>query len=142
MPLSWNEIRSRALQFSKDWEGESSEHAEAKSFWDDFFNIFGISRRRIASFEKHVKKVDGKDGYIDLLWKGVLLIEHKSRGKNLDRAHSQALDYFPGLKERDLPRYIMVSDFAGFRLYSSSSFSSCSFVNSVCALKGICTCFA
>lgn len=117
MPLSWNEIRNRALEFSKEWAEESSENAEAKSFWDGFFNIFGVSRRRIASFEKRVKKIDGNDGYIDLLWKGVMLIEHKSRGKNLERAHSQALDYFPGLKERDLPRYIMVSDFARFRLY-------------------------
>lgn len=117
MPLSWNEIRTRAVAFSKDWAVESSEHAEAKTFWDDFFNIFGVSRRRIASFEQHVKKIDGKDGFIDLLWKGVLLIEHKSRGKNLDRAHQQALDYFPGLKDRELPRYLMVSDFARFRLY-------------------------
>jgi hypothetical protein len=117
MPLSWNEIRNRAVLFSKDWANESSEHAEAKSFWDDFFHIFDVSRRRIASFEQHVKKIDDKDGYIDLLWKGVLLIEHKSRGKNLERAHKQALDYFPGLKDRDLPRYLMVSDFANFRLY-------------------------
>lgn len=49
MPLSWNEIKSRALAFSKEWEGESSEDAEAKSFWDDFFNVFGISRRRVAT---------------------------------------------------------------------------------------------
>ena len=117
MPLSWNEIRTRAVAFSKDWVDETSEHAEAKTFWDQFFHIFGITRRRIASFEQHVKKIDGKDGFIDLLWKGVLLIEHKSLGKNLDRAHKQALDYFPGLKERDLPRYLMVSDFARFRLY-------------------------
>ncbi len=117
MPLSWNEIRARALTFSNEWGDESSEGAEAKSFWDGFFNIFGVSRRRIASFEKHVKKIDGRDGYIDLLWKGVLLIEHKSRGKDLDRAYRQALDYFPGIKERDLPRYMVVSDFARFRLY-------------------------
>lgn len=117
MPLSWNEIRDRALEFSKEWAEESSEHAESKSFWDGFFNIFGVSRRRIASFEQHVKKLDGKDGYIDLLWKGVLLIEHKSRGKNLDRAYGQALDYFPGIKERDLPRFVIVSDFARFRLF-------------------------
>ena len=56
MPLSWNEIRTRAVAFSKDWAEESSEHAEAKTFWDDLFNIFGVSRRRIASFEQHVKK--------------------------------------------------------------------------------------
>ena len=117
MPLSWNEIRARALTFSNEWSGESSEGAEAKSFWDGFFHIFGVSRRRIASFEKRVKKIDGRDGYIDLLWKGVLLIEHKSRGKDLDRAYRQALDYFPGIKERDLPRYMVVSDFARFRLY-------------------------
>lgn len=117
MPLSWNEIKDRALSFSKEWADESSEDAEAKSFWDGFFNIFGITRRRIASFEMPVKKSDGKDGYIDLLWKGVLLVEHKSRGKNLDRAFHQAVDYFPGLKERDLPRYVLVSDFAKFRLY-------------------------
>lgn len=117
MPLSWNEIKDRALAFSKEWEGESSEDAEAKSFWDGFFNVFGITRRRIASFETPVKKSDGQGGFIDLLWKGVLLVEHKSRGKNLDRAFHQAVDYFPGLKERDLPRYVLVSDFARFRLY-------------------------
>ncbi len=58
MPLSWNEIKSRALTFSKEWEHETSEDAEAKSFWDDFFNIFGISRRRVATFEQQVRKVD------------------------------------------------------------------------------------
>lgn len=118
MPLSWNEIKSRALTFSRDWVDVSSEDAEAKTFWNEFFNIFGISRRRVASFEERIKKIDGRDGYIDLLWKGMLLIEHKSLGKDLDRAHQQALDYFPGLKERELPQYIVVSDFARFRVYN------------------------
>ncbi len=116
-PLSWNEIKSRALSFSREWADEASEDAEAKTFWNEFFHIFGIERKRVASFEQRVKKLDGRDGYIDLFWKGMLLIEHKSRGKDLDRAHQQALDYFPGLKERELPRYIIVSDFARFRLY-------------------------
>jgi hypothetical protein len=117
MPLSWNEIKDRALHFSRDYAADHSESAEAKTFWDGFFQIFGVSRKRVASFEARVKKQDGQDGYIDLLWKGILLIEHKSRGKNLDRAYAQALDYFPGIKDRDLPRYILVSDFARFRLY-------------------------
>ena len=117
MPLSWNEIKDRALAFSKEWADESSEDAEAKSFWDAFFNVFGITRRRVASFETPVKKSDGKGGYIDLLWRGVLLVEHKSRGKDLDRAVHQAFEYFPGLKERDLPRFVLVSDFERFRLY-------------------------
>jgi len=102
-------MRSRTGQwpFSREWEGETSESAEAKSFWDAFFNVFGIYRRRIASFEEPVKKSDGQGGFIDLLWKGVLLVEHKSQGKNLDRAFGQATDYFSGLKERDLPRYVV-----------------------------------
>lgn len=115
--LSWNEIRERAINFSKEWEGETNESAEAKSFWDSFFNVFGISRRRVATFEKSVKKLGGKQGFIDLLWKGVMLVEHKSKGKDLNKAYSQAKDYFPGIKEVDLPRYILVSDFEKFVLY-------------------------
>lgn len=116
MPLSWNEIKTRAFKFSNEWAEESSEKSESQTFWNDFFDIFGIKRRRIASFEKRVKRINGQ-GYIDLIWKGILLVEHKSRGENLDRAYSQAIDYFPGLKENELPRYILVSDFARFRLY-------------------------
>ena len=118
MALSWNEIKSRATIFSKEWQDESREDAEAKSFWDAFFDVFGITRRRIASFEEPVKKSDGKGGFIDMLWRGQLLVEHKSRGRSLDRAFDQALEYFPGLKERDLPRFILVSDFSKFRLYN------------------------
>lgn len=117
MPLSWNEIKTRAIAFAKEWEDEGSEDAEAKSFWDGFFNVFGVNRRRIASFEVPIKRADGSGGFIDLLWKGILLVEHKSRGKDLDRAFGQARDYFPGLKDRDLPRYVLVSDFARFRLH-------------------------
>lgn len=118
MPLSWNEIKTRANAFAKEWQDENREDAEAKSFWDGFFNVFGITRRRIASFETPVKKSDGKGGFIDMLWRGQLLVEHKSRGKSLDKAFNQALEYFPGLIERDLPKYILVSDFAKFRLYN------------------------
>jgi hypothetical protein len=117
MPLSWNEIKDRALKFSREWGDESAESAEAKSFLDAFFNVFGVPRKRVATFEQRIKKLDGRSGYIDLLWKGILLIEQKSRGKDLDRAFQQAKDYFPGLKDRDAPRYILVSDFARFRLY-------------------------
>jgi len=117
MPLSWNEIKSRATAFSNEWKDEVSEDAEAKSFWDGFFNIFGISRRRVATFEQQVKKIDDKTGFIDLLWKGNILIEHKSRGKDLDKAYQQAKDYFPGLTDKELPRYILVSDFERFRLF-------------------------
>jgi len=125
MPLPLTEIRDRAVRFAHDWCDAASEDAEAKSFWDDFFEVFGLSRRRVAAFEAPVRQLkDGGrtgTGYIDLLWKGKLLVEHKSRGKSLDRAYGQAMDYFPGLREEDLPRYVLVSDFARFRLHDLDS---------------------
>ncbi|UPT66150.1 MAG: hypothetical protein M0D57_16925 [Sphingobacteriales bacterium JAD_PAG50586_3] len=117
MALNWNEIKERAISFSKEWEGTFNEDADAKPFLVDLFNVFGISRKKFASFEYRVKKLGDKDGYIDLLWKGTLLIEMKSKGKNLDKAHKQAKDYLHGLKEYELPKYILVSDFENFRLY-------------------------
>ena len=117
MPLSWNEIKSRALAFSKHWADACNEDSEGKPFLLAFFEIFGITNKRIASFEHAVKKYGGGAGYVDLFWPGILLVEMKSRGKNLDRAHTQAMDYFPGIAERDLPRFVLVCDFARFRLF-------------------------
>lgn len=117
MALSWNEIKDRALKFTKEWEGESRERAEKDTFWNDFFTVFGISRRRLATFEEPVKKLNNKQGFIDLFWKGTLLVEHKSKGKNLDAAFEQATDYFHGIKEHELPKYALVSDFENFKLY-------------------------
>lgn len=116
MPLSWNEIKDRSVAFVREWGDESSEDAEAKSFWDAFFNVFGVNRRRLASFEHNVKKACGGQGFIDLFWPGMLIAEHKSRGKSLDAAFTQANDYFAGLKDAELPRYVIVSDFAKIRL--------------------------
>ena len=59
MPLSWNEIRHRAIAFSKEWRGETSEAAERQSFWNEFFNVFGIRRRTVATFEEPVRKPSG-----------------------------------------------------------------------------------
>ena len=117
MTLSWNEIKDRALHFSKEWADASNEEADAKPFLIEFFEVFGISRKRVSTFEHKVKKLDDSNGYIDLLWKGTILIEMKSRGKNLDKAYQQAIDYTHGLKEYELPKYILVSDFENFRLY-------------------------
>src|SRR3989338_5879773 len=113
MPLSLNEIKDRALAFSLEWEGASAERSEAQTFWNEFFNVFGVSRRRLASFDEPVRKArmrfeqsGSKGGFIDLFWRGTLIAEHKSRGKDLDSAYKQALEYFEGLAERDLPRYV------------------------------------
>ncbi len=117
MPLSWNEIKSRAVKFSKDWEDATEESAESQTFLNEFFEVFGISRRRVSTFEKPVKKLDGREGYIDLLWPGKILIEHKSKGRNLEKAKNQAIAYSFGLTEEELPKYILVCDFDRFDLH-------------------------
>ncbi|MFC2170503.1 DNA methyltransferase [Calditrichota bacterium] len=113
--LSWNEIRQRAIQFSKDWKGKHSENSEAQTFWNEFFDVFGIKRRSVASFEEPVKSL--KDTYhrIDLFWPGTLLAEHKSTGENLEKAQSQAFQYIHELvssnRQEQVPRYIAICDF-------------------------------
>lgn len=117
MRLSWNEIRARAAHFAHEWRTAHYERGESQTFYNEFFEIFGITRRRVASFEEPVKRLGDERGFIDLFWKGVLLVEQKSAGRDLKRAKEQALDYFPGLKEYELPRYVLVSDFQNFELY-------------------------
>jgi hypothetical protein len=119
MALSWNEIKDRAIKFSKEWADTSNEEADAKPFLDAFFDVFGITRKKIGTFEHRVIKLSDADGYIDLLWKGTILVEMKSRGKNLDKAFQQAIDYTHGLKQNELPKYILVCDFDIFRLYDT-----------------------
>ncbi len=119
MALSWNEIKDRAFAFSKEWKETINEEADAKPFLDAFFDVFGINRKKIGTFEHRVKKLSDADGYIDLLWKGTILVEMKSRGKNLDKAFQQAIDYTHGLKQSELPKYILVCDFYIFRLYDT-----------------------
>lgn len=121
MPLSWSEIQANAITFSKRWKDATDEEAQAQSFLNEFFSVFGIDRKRVGTFEKKVPMGKNRNGYIDLLWKGVILIEMKSRGKNLDRAYAQARDYAFNLDDEDLPEYVMVCDFENIRLYRQTT---------------------
>lgn len=115
--LSLSEIRRRAIAFAQSWKDEESEHAEAQTFWGEFFTVFGLVRKRVATFEHAVQKAGERAGRIDMFWPGVCVVEHKSAGRDLDRAFTQALDYFPGLTDVQLPRYVIVSDFQRIRLH-------------------------
>jgi putative addiction module killer protein len=46
--LSWNEIRARAAEFARDWSDARYEKGETQSFYNDFFQVFGIQRRKVA----------------------------------------------------------------------------------------------
>ncbi|MDD5141612.1 MAG: hypothetical protein PHY43_15285 [Verrucomicrobiales bacterium] len=121
MPLSWNEIRHNAVKFARDHKRAASESADKQTFWNEFFDVFGISRKLVASFEVPVLKASGNFGKIDLLWKRKLLVEHKSAGEDLGKARTQAFDYIQAMaaegREKEIPRYVIVSDFQRFVLY-------------------------
>ncbi len=115
--LTQAEIRNNAIAFVREWRDETRKGAEAQTFWNEFLEIFGVKRRKVAVFESAVGKTGGSYGAIDLFWRAVLLAEHKSRGQNMDKAVSQAFAYLEGLADADVPQFIIVSDFDGFRLF-------------------------
>jgi len=121
MRLSWNEIRSGAIKFSHEWQGAARERAEAQTFWNEFFQVFGVKRRTVAGFEEPVRNLKKTYSFIDLFWPGTLLAEHKSRGQSLDKAESQAMTYIRALKDEDrdheTPKYLVVSDFARIAIH-------------------------
>jgi hypothetical protein len=118
---SWNQIEEQAVLFARDWASAAREQADKQTFWNEFFAIFGISRRLVATFEEPVKGLSQTYKFIDLLWKGKVLVEHKSAGEDLDAAARQAFDYVQDLESvrrgDEAPRYILVSDFQRFVLY-------------------------
>lgn len=114
--LSWNEIEARAGKFADDWRGETYEKGESQSFWTAFLQVFGVDRRRAGGYFEYAVRLRGsKRGYIDMFMPGRLLAEQKSLGRNLVGATGQALSYLDGLADHDLPRAIVVSDFASFQ---------------------------
>ncbi len=117
MRLSWNEIRVRAATFAQEWADAGYEKGETQLFYRDFLDIFGVPVRRVATFEEPVRLLGDRRGFIDLFWKGVLLVEQKSEGRDLTEAKTQAFSYFPGISDADLPRYLLLSDFQTFELY-------------------------
>ena len=120
MRLSWNEIRARAAGFAREWADETYEKGETQSFYNEFFQIFGVRRRTVARYEEHVRRLDDTSGFIDLFWPGVLLVEQKSAGRDLAVARKQAGAYFDALPEKDRPRYQLLCDFQTFELLDRS----------------------
>src|SRR3989344_1991340 len=115
--VNWREIQDKAAAFAQEWKGAGSEDSEAKAFWIRFFDVFGVRERSLGMFERRVKLLGERNGKIDFFAPNKFLVEHKSRGKDLDAAFEQAGDYFDALSEDEKPRFIIVSDFERIRIY-------------------------
>jgi hypothetical protein len=117
MRLQWSEIRARAAAFAERHKNARYEKGETQTFYNEFFDCFGVSRRQVATYEQRVRNLPGdKQGFIDLFWPGTLIVEQKSAGLDLRKASNQALDYYDWLPEKDRPRYILTCDFQRFHL--------------------------
>ena len=101
---SWNEIRRAATVFSKRWKGAYDEKSQAQSFLNEFFKIFGVDTVTQATFEHRVKFSDGSQGFVDCFWPSTILVEMKSKGKDLDAAFGQAMDYVRALPDQSTRR--------------------------------------
>jgi len=112
-------FKSNSEKFVQDWSKETlSERADSQAFWESFFrDIFGVNRRRLgAEFETRVKHTDGHRGFMDLFWRGRLLVEQKSPGKSLEGALEQATAYLTGVRDENLPQFVVACDFKRFVL--------------------------
>lgn len=110
------DIAARANEFVSVWAGERRERAEKDSFWNDFFGIFGISRRRVGGVFEYVaqRHSTGRHGFMDLFWPGKIAVEHKSKGANLEAAMDQLVDYLITIDPIDIPALAVVCDFDRF----------------------------
>jgi len=117
MALTRNEIRKRLAAFAKKQQNASNERSQAQTFWLRFYECFDIRAESATIYEQSVKKLGGAQGFIDSFIPGKLIVEHKSKGKDLDAAFDQASEYFLSLKEEDRPSHIITSDFARIRIY-------------------------
>ncbi|MEI6335250.1 MAG: DNA methyltransferase [Methylococcaceae bacterium] len=120
--VNFNTLRQRASQFAKDFEGVKSEKERDQDFMRGFCKIFGINPNRI-DWQYKVKETDkaskkSTTTFIDGVLRGMMLIEMKSAGKDLDDAYLQASRYASLMNEKDRPDYILVSDFANLHLYN------------------------
>jgi hypothetical protein len=80
--------------------------------------VVGVSDLLVAGieFEFPIRGKTGTIKFIDCLWPGVVLVEHKSAGKDLDVAEEQARDYLEALPTHLRPPTLIVSDFRTIRI--------------------------
>jgi len=105
---------------AKKYAKITSEKSFAQTFWRDVFQqICGVDDLLATGieFEYPVRSHEsGTIKFIDVLWPGVVLVEHKSAGQSLDKAEQQARDYLISLEAAKRPPVIILSDFAKFRI--------------------------
>lgn len=118
-------LKTRAANFKFKHYNDRDERAQAQIFWNNFFQIFDIDLHSVARFEVPTERNEkNRIGFMDMFWKGNLLVEHKSANndseQNFDKAYNQALRYansFEGKRQKEKPEYIIICNFIRFKIY-------------------------
>ncbi len=112
-------LNDRAERFIEDFASAHYEMGHAQNFIRGLCEVYELNHLLSVEFEHRVTKVGGSGIMrVDGFFPGLLLVEMKSTGKDLDEAYLQAKGYIPRIKNpADRPRHILVSDFKWLHLY-------------------------
>ncbi|MGN0856363.1 MAG: DNA methyltransferase [Candidatus Spyradenecus sp.] len=113
----WDTILARLGQFAKEHREDSDEKQQAATFLDGFAACFGLKIEHEVPLKD---PASASTKFIDGLFPGKLLIEMKSRGKNLSDAYLQAQAYCALLGEA-APRYLLCCDFEHWHFFDRQS---------------------
>ena len=94
--LSWEEIEDRAAEFRKVCEKrKGTERQQAQRFVTELLSVFGVENPldNGGEFEHKTPKEWGDDGYIDYFLPKRIIVEMKSKGKDLNKAFEQLKGY-------------------------------------------------
>lgn len=117
MSLDYQHIREQLHRIIHDYkDAEGYERGQSQNFWTQIFNAYGVSGQvQLKAFEHRLKK-DKTQKYVDAFIPKLVIIEQKSKGIDLNKAYSQASEYYDRLKT-DKPRYIVLCNFDELWLY-------------------------
>ena len=59
--LSWNEVRDRAIKFSRCWQEADSECWEQQTVWNEIFDVFGIRRAQDTGLREAASATPGEN---------------------------------------------------------------------------------
>ena len=117
MSLDYQHIREQLHRIIHDYkDAEGYERGQSQNFWTQIFNAYGVSGQvQLKAFEHRLKK-DKTQKYVDAFIPKLVIIEQKSKGIDLNKAYSQASEYYDRLKT-DKPRYIVLCNFDELWIY-------------------------
>ncbi len=118
MSLDYQKIRKNLQEIVHDYKNaEGYERGQSQNFWTQIFNAYGVSgQTQLKAFEHRLKN-EKSQKYVDVFIPKVVIIEQKSKGKNLDEAYQQVSGYYQKIEKSQRPRYVILSDFNELWLY-------------------------